>query len=375
MSSLGWLKTWVDVGCTVLGICVIASATAVEGGEITQTIIDESVLGPPSELQFEPFRETFDDGKRRTLTAVELSYEGEASMEVVIENFDTTPYDEGEWSYDFYHSVLFAFDSKEGYEDGGPFSFIGGLAIEGISGDLSAGDGGGFPFLQGTPGDVVVTDSTSGLLNASLMIEGWNDYFIGEETLNAKIGSFTEGLLTSPPLPNGSASINGRITDLEQTGTLELTYLYQVVGDFTLDDEVDSSDIDRLYELVQANDSAGDLNNDQVVDEADVDTLLSDILGSVYGDSNLDGAFDSSDLVAVFRAAEYEDSVARNSTWATGDWDGDGDFGSSDLVFVFQKATYTAAARPAAVPEPCAGLLALVGMGIAIANCRAWRQV
>ena len=227
--------------------------------------------------------------------------------------------------------------------------------------------------MQGTPGDVVVTESTSGLLIEDLMIEGWDDYFTGEETLSAKIGSFTEGLLTSPPLPNGFASINGRVTELEQSGTLTLTYLYQVVGDFTLDDAVTADDIDRLRDLVRDNDLAGDLNNDQQLDESDVDVLVTDILGSVYGDSNLSGTFDSSDLVAVFRAAQYEDDVVGNSTWATGDWDGNGEFDSSDLVFVFEKATYTAAATPAVVPELNAGLLGLVGVGCMLWNRRLFR--
>ncbi len=65
----------------------------------------------------------------------------------------------------------------------------------------------------------------------------------------------------------------------------------------------------------------------------------------VPGDSNGDGIFDSSDLVAVFAAGQYEDDVAVNSTFETGDWDGDGDFTSSDLVFVFRQGNYGRPAR------------------------------
>ncbi|MFC1759728.1 FG-GAP-like repeat-containing protein, partial [Planctomycetota bacterium] len=64
----------------------------------------------------------------------------------------------------------------------------------------------------------------------------------------------------------------------------------------------------------------------------------------VIGDSNGDGVFDSSDLVMVFAANEYEDDVAGNSTFAEGDWDGDGDFTSSDLVAAFKAGTYRAEA-------------------------------
>ena len=68
-------------------------------------------------------------------------------------------------------------------------------------------------------------------------------------------------------------------------------------------------------------------------------------IGPVPGDSNHDGIFNSSDLVLVFQAGEYEDGIAANSTFEEGDWDGDGDFTTSDLVFAFQAGTYVAAAR------------------------------
>ena len=67
---------------------------------------------------------------------------------------------------------------------------------------------------------------------------------------------------------------------------------------------------------------------------------------SVPGDSNRDGVFDSSDLVVVFRAAEYEDDIDGNSTFEEGDWNGDGDFNTTDLVFAFQAGTYVAELRP-----------------------------
>jgi hypothetical protein len=58
------------------------------------------------------------------------------------------------------------------------------------------------------------------------------------------------------------------------------------------------------------------------------------------GDANRDGAFDSSDLVQVFVAGEYEDDVEDNSTWEEGDWNGDGDFDSADLVAAMQTGLY-----------------------------------
>ncbi|MCA9213001.1 MAG: hypothetical protein KDB27_08050, partial [Planctomycetales bacterium] len=60
------------------------------------------------------------------------------------------------------------------------------------------------------------------------------------------------------------------------------------------------------------------------------------------GDANNDGVFNSSDLVKIFQAGEYEDEIAENSTFEEGDWNGDGDFDSSDLVAAFQAGTYQA---------------------------------
>jgi hypothetical protein len=61
------------------------------------------------------------------------------------------------------------------------------------------------------------------------------------------------------------------------------------------------------------------------------------------GDSNLDGIVNSSDLVLVFQAGEYEDLIVSNSTFEEGDWNGDGDFTTSDLVLLMQLGVFVAA--------------------------------
>ena len=58
--------------------------------------------------------------------------------------------------------------------------------------------------------------------------------------------------------------------------------------------------------------------------------IVADILDIPYGDVDYDGDFDGDDLNAV--GAEYEDSIANNSTWKEGDWNGDREFTSEDLV-------------------------------------------
>ena len=89
-----------------------------------------------------------------------------------------------------------------------------------------------------------------------------------------------------------------------------------------------------------------DLNSDGRVDNGDMDELVQNILGTNYGDSNLDGTFNSKDLIKIFQIGEYEDGVDGNSTWADGDWNCDGDFDSSDLIVAFVAGAYSADAVP-----------------------------
>jgi hypothetical protein len=56
-------------------------------------------------------------------------------------------------------------------------------------------------------------------------------------------------------------------------------------------------------------------------------------------DVNLDGAFNSSDLVHLFQVGRYE--TAQSATWSEGDWDGNGRFDSSDLVLALAEVYET----------------------------------
>ena len=82
------------------------------------------------------------------------------------------------------------------------------------------------------------------------------------------------------------------------------------------------------------------------------------------GDVNVDGLFDSADLVEVFQVNEYEDGIAGNSTWTDGDWNGDGEFDSGDLVVAFQDGNYEAGQRLATVtvPEPKSIVMLILGL-------------
>lgn len=121
-------------------------------------------------------------------------------------------------------------------------------------------------------------------------------------------------------------------------------------GDFNEDGVVDQRDIDLFFAALRdpRPDARFDLDANGQVDTNDRDLLVRDILHTTYGDTDLDGRFDSQDLVRVFQSAEYEDAPAGNSGWLEGDWNGDGDFTSQDLVLAFQWGGYASgnAAQP-----------------------------
>jgi hypothetical protein len=114
-----------------------------------------------------------------------------------------------------------------------------------------------------------------------------------------------------------------------------------------------------------------DLNNDGQLTQDDRTYLIHEVYETYLGDSNLDGRFDSNDLVQVFQASEYDDDVPGNSVWSTGDWTGNGEFDSGDLVAAFQEGGYDRGPRLVRVPEPSTAIGWLVGWLIA-ASC--WRS-
>ena len=89
-----------------------------------------------------------------------------------------------------------------------------------------------------------------------------------------------------------------------------------------------------------------------LLDESDHAAWVHSIANTFFGDANLDGEFNSRDLVTVFEAGEYEDNIAGNSGWAEGDWNGDGDFSTSDLVAAFEDGGYEKGPRALGRPVP-----------------------
>jgi hypothetical protein len=126
-----------------------------------------------------------------------------------------------------------------------------------------------------------------------------------------------------------------------------------VRGDINQDGRLSAADVDFLCAKLGSNELAYDLNRDQSIDADDVTYLVERLWLTVPGDANVDGIFNSADLVLVFQAGEYEDGRRGNSTWSEGDWNCDGEFTTADLVLTFQRGRYARAALPpnSAVPQ------------------------
>jgi hypothetical protein len=143
--------------------------------------------------------------------------------------------------------------------------------------------------------------------------------------------------------------------------------LVSVPGDFDADSLLTVEDINELATAIRTSnhEPALDLTGDGRVDLADHAYWVHTVKHTSLGDANLDGRFESGDLVQVLQAGQYEDGVLGNSTWDTGDWDADGDFHTADLVVAFQDGGYEQGPRVgvAAVPEPTSLLLLIAAVG------------
>ena len=111
--------------------------------------------------------------------------------------------------------------------------------------------------------------------------------------------------------------------------------------DFNQDGRLTAEDIDAFCDA-SADEHRFDLDGNGNVDDDDYLVLIEDIFQTSIGDANLDGIFNSRDLVQIFQAGQYQDNHPRNSTWSTGDWNCDREFDTGDLVFAFQRGGYVA---------------------------------
>lgn len=252
--------------------------------------------------------------------------------------------------------------------------------------------GGGIGTSPGSVATQFVVSDDFPLVTLVSMIAPSPDWFVGVSALNMRPDGQWLGRLVVDLWPYDAGSDSGptfaspdddtnpqiaisHLSGFPFAGTLPLgtyTFVRVLAGDYNRSGTRDVVDLDELSSVVRTGSSDGryDLDANGVVNGDDRTHWIVDLKGTYFGDSNLDGEFNSDDLVGVFQAGQYEDTVAANSTWSSGDWNGDAEFNSSDLILAFQYGAYGIGPRAtvAAVPEPAGhiGILMAMIMGVTV---------
>ncbi len=124
-----------------------------------------------------------------------------------------------------------------------------------------------------------------------------------------------------------------------------------LVGDFNGDNVVNAVDIDMLTDNFGNNvESVFDITADGLVDRQDMDMLIRDVIGTEYGDADLDGYVGAFDAFTMLRGM-----MAGASGWAAGDFSCDGIIDGQDFIEWNRfKFTQTPLAESLANPTPVA---------------------
>ncbi len=104
-------------------------------------------------------------------------------------------------------------------------------------------------------------------------------------------------------------------------------------GDYDGDGALTADDIDLAYFYVDRHTRAADLTGDVAIDGEDVAYLVETLIGTVFGDANLDGLADAADQAVV------ASSWAGEGGWALGDFDGSGAIDAQDVTLLLRHAT------------------------------------
>lgn len=162
------------------------------------------------------------------------------------------------------------------------------------------------------------------------------------------------GSTTTPVrVPSGSEFLQLKIDGVAGQTVDDVSLRLYLDGDYNNDGVWTASDLDFLSEGIRqgSQDWRLDLSNNGVVTLEDRRRWIEDLVGSHFGDANLDGSFNTTDFVTVFQGGLYETSAAAG--WEAGDFSGDALFDSSDLTLALSLGAYEEGGAAAhAIPEP-----------------------
>ncbi|MEM7314315.1 MAG: lamin tail domain-containing protein, partial [Planctomycetota bacterium] len=123
------------------------------------------------------------------------------------------------------------------------------------------------------------------------------------------------------------------------------TFLNSAPGEFNGDTTVDIDDINLLYDAIARGSTASnfDLDGNGVVDSADGMFMITQIIGTLPGDANLDMTVDVSDF-NIWNSNKFGSC---SGGWGAGDFNGDGVTDVSDFN-IWNSNKFQSALRPAA---------------------------
>lgn len=193
-----------------------------------------------------------------------------------------------------------------------------------------------FPLLDGRDPHIVEDNFVSGTVNAIAPADT----------------SFARIALLFIQLNNEGGSV---IFDDASLSRLSLA------GDYNDSGTHESEDIDLLFDEIPGNVPPTGVRFDGVIDSDDADVLVRDILGTNYGDTDLDRDVDTSDLVNSI--INFTGAGITGKLWQDGDTDGDRDVDTGDVTMAIINFTGAhSSSNVTAVPESSTLISILIGL-------------
>lgn len=175
----------------------------------------------------------------------------------------------------------------------------------------------------------VVTSTANRVLEFQDRLDGgitWQ-VFDSEDTLvSERVGSSRLALEASGEYLLRFSPAAGR----EQAYYVRLEFVDELFGDLNFDGHVGIPDIDVLSAALRSGSkrSQFDLNEDGLVDDADYDFMLSEMVGTIRGDFNLNGRVEFADFLLLAT------NFGQEGGWREGDFDGDGIVSENDFFLL-----------------------------------------
>lgn len=247
-----------------------------------------------------------------------------------------------------------------------------------VDGSLSLASGSSLEIEVGgaTPGtqyDQVLVTGAAGI-DGMLFVELENGFTPGAaQTFNILAATSATGQFTN--VVCGRVATNGGTFEVLYSGSTVTLANFRpsagILADFNFDGRVDNLDLDIIGGNVAggSSDPMFDMNGDSLINRLDIDHIVADLLGTFYGDANLNCSVSIGDLTIL------AENFNQPGGWAKGDFTGNGIISIGDLTLLAENfgngepliGDSFVSANLSAVPLPPAalgGLAILAGMGL-----------